>query len=258
MKFQIVQKIIERESGKIHKVVATLLLFITLSYVYGQKPQDNNFNYKNITELTDSIKQLQNQIQELKQEVQDLKIKQEWKNEILEERLKQASDTISNQNSLFDGFGVIYAIITIIIAFISIALPISIYLFSIKPSKKALKEFENNADKKMADFLSKSRNKQIEQAIENLKSQNQELINNAGMLLQLTQPQEFTDEHLYKLVMLLKSGDIDQVTKGTIAYIVSNRESNYATDFFSTAIEDKENVNIKNAAIKYFKIFGIK
>lgn len=232
------------------KTISTILLIMTLSLVYGQKTPEKNPIEKKVLELTDSINILKNQVLELKE-------KQEWKNVVLEERIKQASDTIANQNSLFDGFGVLYSIITIIIALIGIALPILTYQFGIKPSQEALKEFENNAEKKMADFLAKSRNKQIEQAIDNLKSQNQELKTNAITFLSLTQHQGFTDEQLYKLFLLLKSESIDQTTKGTIAYSISNRKSDYATDYFSTALKDPKNVNIKYAAIRYFSNIGI-
>lgn len=183
--------------------------------------------------------------------------KQEYKNQILEQRIQQASDTISNQNSLFDGFGVLYAIITIVIALIGIALPVLTYQFGIKPSQDALKEFENNADKKMEEFLAKTRNKQIEQAIENIKSDNQELKTNAVTYLSLTQHQGFSNEQLFKLFTLLKSDKIDQVTKGTIAYTISNRKSDYATEYFKEAILEPKNVNVKYAATRYFANVGI-
>jgi hypothetical protein len=232
------------------KTIATILLILNLNFVYGQKVQDKKEFDKKITELYDTVKQL-------KQQVQILTDKQEWKNQILEERLKQASETISSQNSLFDGFGVLYAIITVVIALIAIALPILTYQFGIKPSQEALKEFENNAEKKMEEFLFKTRNIQIEQAIENLKSQNQELKTNALAFLSLTQHQGFTDQQLYKLFLLLKSNDIDQAIKGTIAFTISNRKSDYATDYFSTALKDPKNTNIKYAAIRYFTSIGI-
>lgn len=234
------------------KIITTILLILTLSFAYGQKqatPKDNPID-KKIVELSDSLNVLKIQFQELKE-------KQNWKNEVLNDRLQQASDTISNQNSLLDGFGVLYTIITIIIALIGVVLPVLTYQFGIKPSQDALKEFENNADKKMEEFLAKSRNKQIEQAIENLKSQNQELKTNAVTYLSLTQHQGFSDQQLFKLFMLLKSDDIDQVTKGTLAYTISNRKSDYATEYFKEAVKNPANVNVKYAATRYFANIGV-
>jgi hypothetical protein len=232
------------------KKYTTLFFFLLMSISFGQKPQEKKTIDKIVIELSDTMKLL-------RQQVQAINIKQEWKNQILEERLKQASDTISCQNSLFDGFGVLYTIITIVIALIGIALPILTYQFGIKPSQLALKEFENNAEKKMEEFITKTRNKQIEQAIENLKSQNQELKSNAITFLSLTQHQGFTDEQLYKLFLLLKSDSIDQSIKGTIVNSISSRKSDFATDYFSEAIKDSKNINIKFAAIRYFAIIGI-
>lgn len=227
------------------KKIATLILILTLTFCHGQKFQEVKLQGLKVTEPADSIRLLNKQ-------VQTLIAKQEWKSQILEERLKQASDTISNQNSLFDGFGILYGIITIVIALVAIVLPILTYQFGIKPSQKALKEFENNADKKMENFLAKYRNNQIEQAIENLKSEIPELRSNAISYLTLTQYQGLTNEQLYRLVLALKSGNIDSSIISPIAYLISNRKSDPATDYFKTTINDPENVNIKHAAIRYF------
>jgi len=233
------------------RMLTIIMLIFTFGFAYGQENPNNSKLDKNVVEIS----QLKSEIAELKSEIIELKEKAQWKNEIFEQRLQQASDTIANQNSLFDGFGVLYGIITVIIALIGIALPILTYQFGIKPSQNALKEFENNADKKMEDFLEKSRNKQIEQAIENIKSQNPELKSNATTFLSLTQHQGFTDEQLYKLFLILKSADIDETTKGQIAFSISNKKSDYATEYFTTALQNNY-VNIKYAAIKYFVNIG--
>jgi hypothetical protein len=229
----------------------TLLFFILTTLSYSQQQQVKT------TSLDKQVSALKDSLVKLNSKVSDLTDRQGWKNEILEERLKQASDTIANQNSLFDGFAVLYAIITIVITLIAIALPILTYQFGVKPSQDALKEFEANAEKKFETYLNKARNKQIEQAIENIKSQNQELKTNAVTFLSLTQHQGFTEQQLYKLFVLLKTSDIDQITKGTIAYTISNRKSDYATDYFTEALKDPKNINIKYAAIRYFANIGI-
>lgn len=118
-----------------------------------------------VLELSDSLKHLKNQIQ-------DLSSLREWEKEVLEKRLEQASDTIANQTSMIEGFGTFYTIVGILIAAIGLILPAITYVLGIRPSQKALQEFEQNADKKIENFLSKKRNKQIEQAISDLKSDN--------------------------------------------------------------------------------------
>lgn len=183
--------------------------------------------------------------------------KQQWENEILEERIMQASDTIANQNALLTGFGILYNIITVTIALIAIALPILTYQFGIKPSQNALKEFEKNIDKKILDFLNRKRDEQIEEAIENLKSQNRELQSNAILFLSFSQYQKFSDQQLFKIFKLLNSGELDSADEGAIAYSVSNQQNEYATEYFTKAVE-KVNPTIKYAAIRYFAITDIK
>ncbi|MGQ0829408.1 MAG: hypothetical protein ACT4ON_13550 [Bacteroidota bacterium] len=235
---------------KVKLFILMLILFVNSSF--GQKVQDRLISVeKRISVFSDSLLKLNKQLIELNE-------KWEWKGQILEERLKQASDTIANQNSLLDGFGVLYTIITIIITLIAVAVPILTYQFGVKPSQNAIKEFENNADKKFENYLSKTRNEQIEQAIENLKSQNQELKLNAINYLSLTQYQGFTDLQLYKLFVLLKSTDFDQTIEVNIAYIISNKKNDYATDYFTQIIKDgSKNISIKHAAIRYFTNIGI-
>ncbi|HMK24425.1 MAG TPA: hypothetical protein VK483_00245 [Chitinophagaceae bacterium] len=228
-----------------------LLLFVLIGGIsFGQTTNNEIDHNKQVIELSDSIKRQAILIRTLSEQIS-------LKNVILEERLKQASDTISNQNALSDGFGVIYTIITIIVALLGIVLPILTYQFGIKPSQKALKEFENNIDKKFEQYLIDSRNSQIEQATENLKSQNQELKSNAVTFLSLTQHQGFNDQQLFKLFLLLKSSNIDQTTKGTIAYSISNRKSDFATEYFYEALKDSSNVGVKYAALRYFANIGI-
>ena len=233
------------------RTVTVLILIFTFGFAYGQKNQSNSEFDKNVV----VINQLKSEIAELKSEITKLKEKAQWKNEIFEQRVQQASDTIANQNSIIDGFGVLYGIITVVIALIAIALPILTYQFGIKPSQNALKEFEKNADKRMEDFLEKTRNKQIEQAIENIKSQNPELKNKATTFLSLTQYQGFTDEQLYKLFLILKSENVDEITKGQIAFSISNKKSDYATEYFTTALQNNY-ISVKYAAIKYFDNIG--
>lgn len=241
---------------------AFLIIFFFSNLVIGQVKI--GMHDSTITNLNHKVQVLENKVNQLEDSLEnksflsDLLVSQlKYKNQILEERINQASDTISNQNSLFDGFGILYSIITIIIAIIGIVLPILTYQFGIKPSQKALENFENNAETKIEDFLEKSRNRQIEQAIHNISSDNQELKSNAVTYLSLTQYQGFSDEQLFKLLTLLKSDKIDQVTKGILAYAISNRKSDYANEYFKEEIFTPDNSNIKYAAIRYFANTGI-
>jgi len=179
-------------------------------------------------------------------EINELK----YQNTILKERIEQASDTINNQNSLVSGFSVIYTIITIIIALLGISLPILTYFFGIRPSQKALADFEKNIDQKMGEYLENSRNNQIDQAIENLSGDNQELIISAINFLSITNHQGFKENQIFKMFKILRESNLDDPKKGTIANLLSSKKNIYATDFFKNAIFTTGNV--KGSAIKYF------
>lgn len=173
-----------------------------------------------------------------------------YENKILKERLEQASDTINNQNSMVSGFSVIYTIITIIIALLGISLPILTYFFGIRPSQKALSEFEKNIDQKMGEYLENSRNDQIEQAIENLSGSNQELIISSINFLSITNHQGFKESQVFKIFKVLRESNLDDAKKSVLANLLSSKKNIYATDFFKSALF--VNGNVKGAAIKYF------
>lgn len=234
------------------KTITTIFLILAISFAYGQKQttQNDNLFDKKIVELADSLNVIKIELQELKE-------KQNWKNEILNDRLQQASDTISSQNSLLDGFGVLYTIITIIIALIGVVLPVLTYQFGIKPSQDALKEFEKNADKKIKDYLKQTRQEQINKSIEHLKGDNIELKGQAISFLSLTQHEGFTDNELFEFYRLIKSGKLSETHIGTVAYLLGSRVNEYANDVFGDIELLKSNV-IKSSAYQYIPKVGFK
>lgn len=236
---------------KITKNPIKLILFVFFVLnVNGLTARDtlkNESKSIEITQLNDSLSKLHKQIEILHKNTN-------LDSEILENRIKQASETISNQNSLISGFGVMYTVITLVIAFIGVALPILTYQFGIKPSQDALKEFERNSDQKLKKFLTKERSRQIEQAIENLESQNFQLKADALSYLSLTAYQGFSDDQLFRLFKILKSNCLDSNSENQIIFILSNKVSIFATEYFSNAIFS-ENINTKYAALKYFLNF---
>lgn len=219
-------------------ILYILFLFCSLNIVAQNKQIQTD--QKQIATLQDSISTINENSK-----------KQADKIDLLEQRISQASDTINNQNSLLGGFETIYAIISIVIALLGIGLPLVTYFFGIKPSQDAVKELENNVDKKLAQYLANSRKKRVDEAINNLKSQNTELINNAINYISVTQHDGFTDEQIYKIVLLLKNDNISDNIKITLAHVLTNRKIDIATEYFLNKITDK-NSNFKYPAIKYF------
>lgn len=181
-----------------------------------------------------------------------LKIQTEYKDLIYEKRIQQASETIANQNAMISSFSTLYSVITIILALIGISLPILTYQFGIKPSQKALKEFQENADAQIEKFLVVNRDRQIDKAIENIQSKSLELKNNALNFLSLTTHEGFTNSQIDKMIILLYSNDIDEKTKSSIAFSIMTKKHPSSTNYFRKVFEE----NLKDqfySAFTYFK-----
>jgi len=238
-----------------------LIFFLSINISFGQgsksalKKKVDKLT-EQVVDLNKSFLILQDSIKKESIQTNELIKKQQWKNEVLEERIQQASDTISNQNSLFDGFGVLYSIITIVMTLIAIGLPILTYQFGVKPSKNALKELEVNLDTKVSQYLSKTRNDQISKSIEHLKGNNAELMGQAISFLSLTQHEGFSDAQLFEFYRLLKSDILSDSHKGTVAYLLSSRVNDYANEIF-TDKEQLKNNSIKSSAYQYIPKAGI-
>ena len=223
---------------KIMLINLLLLSIITSGYsnIKGENLQPKETSYKALENKVDSLINLQNKNKDL----------------IYEQRIQQASETIANQNSLISGFSTLYTVITIVLALIGISLPILTYQFGIKPSQKALKEFQENADKQIGAFVINNRNKQIEQAILNITSNNPELKNNALNFLSLTAYEGFTNSQIDEMINLLYLENIDPDIKNSIAFTISSKKHPSSTNYFRKVLE--ENIQDQfNSAITYFK-----
>ena len=196
------------------------------------------------SDLSDSIQSLNNKIIEQKKDIKRL----EDKNEV---KLKDASATIKYLSSLVGSFGVVFTVLTCIIALITLGLPILTYQFGIKPSQKALRDLELNMDSRLEKYLKDNRDKQIEQAFANLQSESTELKSQGLNFLALTHHQGFTDSQMFKIYSLLKKNLYEQATKGQLSFVLSSRKNDYADELFN----DKKYLGdpaIKQMALIYF------
>ena len=240
-------------------IILLILLSANVTYGQGKKTQLE----KKVDNLTEQVSTLNSKMLQIKDSIKrkntitkELIEKQKWKNEILEQRIKQASDTIANQNSLFDGFGILYTIITIVMTLLAIGLPIITYQFGVKPSRDALKELENNLDSKVETYLTKTRNEQVKKSIEHLKGDNDELKGQAISFLSLTQHEGFSDADMFEFYRLIKSDKLTDTHKGTVAFLLSSRVNDYANEVFGDKEQLKNNA-IKSSAYQYIPKAGI-
>lgn len=213
-----------------------------IDYVQNFEEEINNYTSKFEKEI-DSIKNQMGIIVNFKQQQ--------------EEVVKQTGQTIENQNSLIASFGIIYTILTIIIALIAIVLPLITYFFGIKPSRDALKEVESNMDKKIEKYLKEIRTQQIKKSVEHLKGENSELRAQAISFLMLTQYEGFTDAELFEFYNLIKLGKLNEYYVGNLASLLASRVNNYANEIFSDK-EYMKNNTLKVYAYQYISKTGYK
>lgn len=220
--------------------ILTFILVIFLSFsAQGQKR----------TTLVDSLRQNISLLNEtIRQSNETIKV--------LDERLSQANDTINNQGTMVSSFEVIYSILTIIFTIIGLLIPIVTYYFSIKPSRELIKEIESKIDRRLEEYLKKTRQENIDSAIDNLISNSAELKQNSIAYLSLTQHEGLTDVQYFKLYKVLNSSGIDATQKYTLGYILTGKENDFATEYCISILKSRSPYSELITA-RYFGMIGV-
>jgi len=178
-----------------------------------------------------------------------------YKVDILQSRIDQAAQTISNQNSLISGFGTIYMVISIVIGFITIGLPVFTYLFSIKPSREALKDLEKEMNARFEKYLSETRDRLIDSALTEL-----EKINGpkgkqakARQIIAFEVPLGITDKQILRILKIIRLTE-DSATKHTLIQVLAIAEENLIIEnhFRSTFTKDPFDAATFSYPILYF------
>lgn len=229
-----------------------IFLFILIFLILGidinaqNKPKDSDVYLLRI-ELMDS---LNNQ----NKEINKIKVDFAVQEQSLKNKLEDASTTIEYLNSLVSSFGLIFTILAIFIGIITLALPILTYLFGVRPSVKALKELESNMDARLEEYLKNTRNKQIENALLNIKGDSTELKHQGLSFLTITQHEGFSDNQMFQFYSILKNSQTEQSTKSQLAYILTTRKNDYSTELFNSEEVINDPVIKQMAQLYYVKI----
>lgn len=216
------------------KILFFVFLIILNEFSYGQKINKNIHPNNRIEVLEKKIDSI-------------ISIQESQKTRILEERINQATETISNQNSIITSFGTLYSIITIVFALIGIALPILTYQFGIRPSQNALKDFEKTSEEKFNKYLEEKQVKEIDNAISNLKSEDSFTRNNSIKFLSLNYHNGFNTNQIDSLLQLLKDNSLEESTINQIHNCISNQKNenvkiyylNYLSSTNTTEVDAK-------------------
>lgn len=198
------------------------------------------------------------EIQQLRRSVDSLiKLQESRKIELLEDRLTQATETISNQDSILSSFGNIYTVITIIIALIGVASPILTYIYGIRPSQIELEKFRKNSEKEFDRFLLNNKKREIATAVGNLENQDIAIRNSAMNYLLFNHHSQMADQQVTKIIELIKSNGFDDSMLNQAYTILSNQKNILIKRFFSELLLERDiSPNLDYFALKSFSYYG--
>lgn len=174
----------------------------------------------------------------------------------LEKELSIAESTLKKQNYLLDGFATFYTYITILIGLLTLGLPLLVWIFGIRPAKKAL----SKAKTKFKDHLKEYRIEQINESIDNLKAKNKEIVTLAvNYILSLVPKYKFAEDQLYRMYIISKYENIDTTSREHLSYILSTHDYPFCKDYFFDILKQKvseiSDHPIKNHAFNYLMEF---
>lgn len=184
--------------------------------------------------------------------------------ESLEKRLAQASDTISNLNSMIGAFSTAIAIIGIFIGILTIGLPIVTYQFGIKPSRDAVENLETTMDQKIAKYLEEEGQKSIENNIDRLDSSSLITRSQANaFFLYNIDSYKLNVNQILKIISVLENGKQVDI-KPTIATILLYQGKSYILDGYFMRVlknyilssEDHNSMQLFNIAKQYFLTYA--
>ncbi|WP_367389623.1 hypothetical protein [Lewinella sp. LCG006] len=128
------------------KKILLALALITIPILVEAQAMDTLSIKSLVNALGDSIDALIIENTELDKNLRE--VKSDYANEIL-----KANSTITQLNAFVDAFGIIYTIITILIALLGIVLPVLIWQFGIRPSRRLIKNLENTVEEKIEGYI---------------------------------------------------------------------------------------------------------
>lgn len=207
------------------KQLLVLLIFIPFT-ASGQKTKNENNRDSDFGQMKIEINDLRKQVKELQLNSQEIKRFKESK----EETDKEKAYTITLQNAWIVNFGVVFTVMAIVITVFGIVIPLLIsYIFAIRPSEKAIKELQNDLDKKVTNYLEIERIKKIDQYANDLNGNDLDLKVAALNFFKANKNEKFSDNHLMQFHTYLRSNAQDEQL---FANLLTSRKNIYADMLF--------------------------
>jgi hypothetical protein len=242
-----------------------LSVLITLSFYQQSYEQGSNNDIAVETvkrELSSTISELNNKVDRLnaqntfkvtllKKKVDELNAATISPRSDPKSTIDEATTTIEFLNSVVGSFEIIFAILGIFIAVLTLIIPFATYQYAVKPSQNALKELEANFDTRLKTYLENSRNTQIQNALDNIQGGSKELKHQGISFLTYIQNEGLSDDQLFKIYNMLKMNFSDNSIKGQLAFILTTRKTIYSSELFNN-FENLSDPIIKQMALIYF------
>jgi hypothetical protein len=175
--------------------------------------------------------------------------------QILEARLAQANDTIARLSSFISSY---YTVLGICLGVFGLFIPVLNYFYYVVPTKESIENINATMDKKIEIYLADYNRKEIESAINNLKSSNRDQAINAVYYLQLSRKSPLTSEQISKIIRIVDNDSITKDLKLSINSMLSNISSIELEQYFIKIALDKNNNDPNNQlfAFIYLTKFG--
>ncbi|MFY0481681.1 hypothetical protein ACI6PS_03675 [Flavobacterium sp. PLA-1-15] len=158
------------------------------------------------------------------------------------ETIDNANDIVEEYRALNDiysyGFGILLALFGIVFPLIIYLVQIRPSLDTIKETKSIIKKIDDNFEESFAEHLKKSKNKLIDQAIENYLDSASTNISSSYAILDMYKSEGFTELQVVRLLKILRNKDNDKNRLIFIASILTFQEDSNIEEYFVTLIRN--------------------
>ncbi|TGK92236.1 hypothetical protein [Leptospira bourretii] len=195
--------------------------------------------------------QINERLQNIENKLEDLQNKNLKEN--LENRLQYSIEIIQSQDARFSSISSLFGIISIVLGIYTLAIPFLTYVIAIRPARTVIGKLKNDLNFFIQDY----ENSQVEKSIENLQSDDVQIMKNSELYLSLNQHYKFTEKQLFSLFDLLDKG-IEDSAKNIVKIIILGNKCKYADRIYQSLVNSEYNATNDYYISRYLAINGIK
>ncbi|TGL45980.1 hypothetical protein [Leptospira perdikensis] len=218
-------------------IILFSILVLTIT-VNAQEPKQINSN------------NLKERILEIEKTLEETKTRNS--KEDLESRLQYSIEIIQSQDARFSSISALFGIISIVLGIYTLAIPFLTYVIAIRPARATIGKLKTDLHSFFQDYESN----QIDKSIENLASNDVQIMKNAELYLSLNQHYKFNEKQLFSLFDLLEKG-IEDSAQNIVKIIIFGNKCKYADKLYYNLINNGYNASNDYLIAKYLAINGL-